>query len=73
LPDCALHQSRDRCKAAISNSGQQWPIALLTINRSPATLAKAGSHYDLAVGQAVLVRAAPICIQPGFPRVASHL
>ena len=53
LPDSALYQSRDRCKAAISNSGQEWPIALLTINLSPATLPKAGSHYDLAI--------APLC------------
>ena len=32
LPDSALYQSRDRCKAAVSNSGQEWPISLLTIN-----------------------------------------
>ena len=29
--------------------GQEWPISLLTINLSPATLPKAGSHYDLAM------------------------
>lgn len=28
---------------------------------------------DLGVGQDVLVRPAPIRVQPGFPRVASHL
>jgi magnesium chelatase family protein len=49
LPDSALYQARDRCKAAVSNSGQEWPISLLTINLSPATLPKAGSHYDLAI------------------------
>jgi Subunit ChlI of Mg-chelatase len=37
LPDSALYQSRDRCKAAVSNSDQDWPISLLTINLSPAT------------------------------------
>jgi len=42
LPDSALYQSRDRCKAAVSNSGQTWPMSLLTINLSPATLPKAG-------------------------------
>jgi magnesium chelatase family protein len=47
-------QARDRCKAAVSNSGQEWPISLLTINLSPATLPKAGSHYDLAIVAAVL-------------------
>jgi magnesium chelatase family protein len=53
LPDSALYQARDRCKAAVSNSGQEWPISLLTINLSPATLPKAGSHYDLAIVAAV--------------------
>ncbi|HEX6760238.1 MAG TPA: magnesium chelatase domain-containing protein, partial [Propionibacteriaceae bacterium] len=46
LPDSALYQARDRCKAAVSNSGQEWPISLLTI--------KAGSQYDLAIVAAVL-------------------
>jgi magnesium chelatase family protein len=54
LPDSALYQARDRCKAAVSNSAQEWPISLLTINLSPATLPKAGSHYDLAIVAAVL-------------------
>jgi len=54
LPDSALYQSRDRCKAAVSNSGQEWPISLLTINLSPATLPKAGAHYDLAIVAAIL-------------------
>ena len=54
LPDSALYQARDRCKAAVSNSGQEWPISLLTINLSPATLPKAGSHYDLAIVAAML-------------------
>jgi magnesium chelatase family protein len=53
LPDSALYQARDRCKAAVSNSSQEWPISLLTINLSPATLPKAGSHYDLAIVAAV--------------------
>ncbi len=57
LPDAALYQSRDRCKAAVTNSGQIWPASLLTINLSPATLPKAGSHYDLAITAAVLAAA----------------
>ena len=54
LPDSALYQARDRCRAAVSNSGQEWPMSLLTINLSPATLPKAGGHYDLAIVAAVL-------------------
>lgn len=54
LPDTSLYEARDRCKAAAANSGQGWPVSLLTINLSPATLPKAGSHYDLAIVAAVL-------------------
>src|SRR3954452_11963664 len=54
LPDTALYESRDRCKAAISNSGRRWPDKLVTINLSPASLPKAGAHYDLGIVSAVL-------------------
>ena len=54
LPDASLYEARDRCKAAVANSGSSWPTALLTINLSPATLPKAGSAYDLAIVAAVL-------------------
>ncbi|GAA2102067.1 YifB family Mg chelatase-like AAA ATPase [Microlunatus panaciterrae] len=57
LPDTSLYEARDRCKAAVANSGQCWPQSLLTINLSPATLPKAGSHYDLAIVAAVLTAA----------------
>ena len=48
LADTALYEARDRCKAAVANSGHSWPSSLLTINLSPATLPKRGGHYDLA-------------------------
>lgn len=54
LPDTALYQARDRVKAAIGTSGLAWPDRLVTINLTPATLPKAGSHYDLAIAAAVL-------------------
>lgn len=54
LPDTALYESRDRCRAAVASSGFVWPGALLTINLLPATLPKAGSHYDLGIVAAVL-------------------
>ena len=54
LPDTALYEARDRCKAAVASIGRIWPSTLLTINLSPATLPKAGSCYDLAIIGAVL-------------------
>lgn len=54
LPDTSLYEARDRVKAAIATSGLGWPNQLVTINLTPATLPKAGSHYDLAIAAAVM-------------------
>src|SRR5215210_2990399 len=48
LAHTALSEARDRCEAAVGNSGHTWPACLLTINLSSATPSKTGSHYDLA-------------------------
>ena len=42
LPDAALHEARDRCRAALTAVGLGWPNELLTINLTPASLPKAG-------------------------------
>ncbi len=54
LPDAALNEARERCRAAIAQVGLPWPAQLVTVNLSPATLPKAGSHYDLAIVSALL-------------------
>ncbi|MGH3969739.1 MAG: YifB family Mg chelatase-like AAA ATPase [Mycobacterium sp.] len=54
LPDAALQESRDRVRAAITNCGNTWPTARLTLALSPATLPKMGSVYDIALAAAVL-------------------
>jgi magnesium chelatase family protein len=54
LPDAALQESRDRVRAAITNCGNEWPQARLTLALSPATLPKMGSVYDIALALAVL-------------------
>lgn len=54
LPDTALYEARDRCRAAVAASGLSWPATALTVNLTPASLPKAGSHHDLAIAAAVL-------------------
>lgn len=54
LPDTALRESRDRVRAAITNSGYEWPQARVTLALSPATMPKSGSVYDIAIAVAVL-------------------
>jgi len=57
LPDAALSEARDRCKAAVCNSGLTWPNRLLTVALSPADLPKRGAHFDLGIALAVLAAA----------------
>jgi magnesium chelatase family protein len=54
LPDKSLTESRDRVRAAVVNSGAEWPQKKLTVGLSPASVPKAGSGFDLAVACAVL-------------------
>ncbi|MEV6941255.1 YifB family Mg chelatase-like AAA ATPase [Streptomyces sp. NPDC051172] len=54
LPDKSLSESRDRVRAAVANSGGEWPQKKLTVGLSPASVPKAGSGFDLAVACAVL-------------------
>ena len=56
LPDTALREARDRIRAAISNSGEQWPQRKITVGLSPASLPKRGSWFDLAAPVRVFQR-----------------
>jgi magnesium chelatase family protein len=54
LPDSAVRESRERVRAAIKNSGLQFPNKAYIVNLSPADLPKHGPAYDLAIAVGVL-------------------
>lgn len=54
LPDNAVKESRERVRAAIRNTGLQFPNKAYTVNLSPADLPKHGPAYDLAMAVGVL-------------------
>ncbi|MGH3256504.1 MAG: YifB family Mg chelatase-like AAA ATPase [Streptosporangiaceae bacterium] len=60
LPDTALREARDRIRAAIVNSGEEWPQRRITVGLSPASLPKRGSWFDLAIAIGVLTAAGKI-------------
>jgi magnesium chelatase family protein len=60
LPDAALHEARDRIRAAIVNSGETWPNRRITVGLFPATLPKSGSGFDVALAVAVLAAATAV-------------
>src|SRR5262249_53534999 len=58
LPDTALREARDRIRAAIINSREQWPQRRITVGLSPASLPKRGSGLDLGIALSILAAAA---------------
>jgi len=60
LPDTALREARDRIRAAIVNSGEEWPQRKITVGLSPASLPKRGSWFDLAIAVGVLAAAGKV-------------
>ena len=63
LPDKAVGESRERVRATLRAMGLVLPPQRVTVNLSPADLAKEGSHYDLPIALGLL--AAMGVIEPG--------
>ena len=51
LPDASVKESRDRVRAALENSGFQFPPGYFTINLAPADIKKEGPLYDLPIAE----------------------
>ena len=54
LADTAISESRDRMKTAVANSQLHWPKTKVVVSLSPASMPKAGSHFDVAMCLAIL-------------------
>ena len=54
LADKAVGESRERVRAAFRALGLALPPLRITVNLSPADLAKEGSHYDLPIAVGLL-------------------
>ncbi len=56
LPDAAVQESRERVRAAIKNSGFNYPFdKRITVNLAPADLRKEGPAYDLPIAVGLLI------------------
>ncbi len=55
LPDAAVREARDRVRAAIKNSGFDFPMKRITVNLAPADLKKEGAAFDLPMALGILV------------------
>jgi len=54
LPEAAVREAKDRVKAAIKNSGYDFPNRRITVNLAPADVRKVGTGYDLPMALALL-------------------
>jgi magnesium chelatase family protein len=54
LPDSAVRVSRERVRAALINSGLEFPSSRILVSFSPSTLRQAGPAADLAIAAAIL-------------------
>jgi len=54
LPDASVKESRERVRAALKNSGFNFPSGRITVNLAPADLKKEGPAYDLPIALGLL-------------------
>ena len=54
LPDTAIRESRERIRAAITNSQYFFPIHKVTVNLAPADVRKEGASFDLPIALGIL-------------------
>ncbi len=54
LPDTAVSEAKDRVRAAVRNSGFEFPLRRVTVNLAPAERRKEGTGFDLAIALGIL-------------------
>ncbi|MBI4234223.1 MAG: YifB family Mg chelatase-like AAA ATPase [Chloroflexi bacterium] len=55
LADKAVQEARERVRAAVRNSGCEFPLRRITVNLAPADLKKEGPAYDLPIALGLLL------------------
>src|SRR5882672_10882358 len=55
MPATAVKESKERVRAALANSGFEFPAGRITVNLSPADLPKEGCRYDLPIALGILL------------------
>jgi magnesium chelatase family protein len=54
LPDTEVKEAKDRVRAALQNSGFEFPARRITVNLAPADLPKESGRFDLAIALGIL-------------------
>ncbi len=64
LPETAVKESKDRVRAAITNSRFEFPQRRITVNLAPADLPKEGGRFDLPIALGILAASGQIPREP---------
>lgn len=64
LPDKAVEESKERVRAALKNSGADFPAKKITVNLAPADLPKEGPAYDLPIALGILIASEQLAATP---------
>ncbi len=64
LPAAAVRESKERVRAALVNSGFEFPAGRITVNLAPADLPKDGGRFDLAIAIGILVASGQLAATP---------
>ncbi|MEI2414810.1 YifB family Mg chelatase-like AAA ATPase [Orrella sp. JC864] len=62
LPDAEVRESRERVRAALLNSGYEFPAGRLTVNLAPADLPKESGRFDLPMALGVLLASGQLAL-----------
>lgn len=63
LPDASVRESKERVRAAIRNSGFEFPLKRITVNLAPADLRKEGPLFDLPIALALLAATGQVFLE----------
>jgi magnesium chelatase family protein len=55
LPDAAVKESKERVRAALKNTGFDFPLKQVVVNLAPADVKKEGSAFDLPIAIGMLI------------------
>jgi magnesium chelatase family protein len=61
LPAPVVRESRERVRAALLNSGYEFPPGRITVNLAPVELSKQGGRFDLPIALALLIASGQLC------------
>lgn len=64
LPEASVKESKERVRAALKNSGFEFPSDRITVNLAPGDLKKEGTSFDLPIALGILASSKVISDEP---------